>query len=416
MLIVAWTADMPPDIGETSGAVPSPNGRAGWYGMQIKVWDPDNETETLDMPYSDPVGANYISYTPSKAGTYHVQSIFPYTDKELLSGDHYIYTAAVSPIGYFNVSETPYSLWVESPLPDAYWTRPLSGASREMYYVAGNWLGSAANVWPLGSSGGNIGNYGWGSSPESAHVLWSKPFSIGGITDERFGDAAGHTSHYQGTTFSARTILDGKIHWTPRYTTHGSKGYEIIDLYSGETLFLDWNATCPSMGQIYEYESPNQHGTFEYLWKTGASTSFFGSSGTPIELPEVVTVAHVKQNPDLSVTRTAIPEKLNRTTTPLVTNTIWEMDDAKTGNTICYIANVSTSGTQVIGKDGSICYYNIVDKGTSANPSYYLTVWNSSAGTMVATKAEQAIGNGDLQAAISEQQIHTLETATSLAL
>ena len=64
MLLVAWTADMPPDTGEISGVVASPNGRAGWYGMQIQVWDPDNETEILDMPYSDPVGANYISYTP----------------------------------------------------------------------------------------------------------------------------------------------------------------------------------------------------------------------------------------------------------------------------------------------------------------------------------------------------------------
>jgi hypothetical protein len=25
-----WTADMPPDIGETAGTVAAPNGRAGW--------------------------------------------------------------------------------------------------------------------------------------------------------------------------------------------------------------------------------------------------------------------------------------------------------------------------------------------------------------------------------------------------
>ena len=59
---------------------------------------------------------------------------------------------------------------------------------------------------------------------------------------------AGHTAHYQGVEFSPTIILDGKIHWTPRYTTHGSKGYEIIDLYTGETLFLDWNATKTRYG------------------------------------------------------------------------------------------------------------------------------------------------------------------------
>ena len=398
ILLVAWTADMPPDTGETSGVVSSPTGRAGWSGMQIQVWDPDNETVILDMPYSDPVGANYISYTPTKVGNYTIQAIFPRTDKELKvttssagsnyrAGDHYIYTAAVSPKDTFEVKAEATTQWIESPLPTGYWTRPISGASRDWFVLAGSWLGGAANVWPMGSSGGNIGTYGWGDSPESAHILWSKPFSIGGITDERFGDSAGHTAHYQGTEFSPTIILDGKIHWTPRYVTHGSKGYEIIDLYSGQTLKLDWNASTPAFGSIYQYESPNQHGTFEYLWDTGRTVSFFGSSGTPIQLPQVVTVANVIQAQNLSVIKVGNPYKLNTSTTPLVTGTIWKMMDAKTGNGICYIANVSTAGTNVYGKDGSILYYNMVNKGTATNPNYYLSVWNSSAGTMVASQA-----------------------------
>ena len=44
------------------------------------------------------------------------------------------------------------------------------------------------------------------------------------------------------------------------------------------------------------------------------------------------------------------------------------------------------NGTQVYGKDGSILYYNMVNKGTTTNPNYYLTVWNSSAGTMVSSE------------------------------
>jgi len=398
MLLVAWTQEMPPDTGEILGVVSSPTGRAGWYGMQVKVWDPDNETTTVDMPYSDPVGANWVTYTPEKAGTYRVQAIFPRTDKELkttissggsvyVAGDHYIYTAAVSPIMTFEVHSEPTQPWLESPVPNDYWTRPISGAAREWYTVSGNWLGGAANVWPSGSSGGNIGTYAWGSSPESAHILWSKPFFTGGLTDERLGDTAGHTAHYQGVEFSPTIILDGKIHWTPRYTTHGSKGYEIIDLYTGETLFLDWNATRPAMGSIYQYESPNQHGTFSYLWDTGMVSSFFGSSGTPIQLPQVVTVSRAIQAGNLSVIRTGAAFKLNRTTTPLVTGTIWQMKDAHTGNSICYLANVSTSGTNVYGKDGSILYYNLVNKGTTANPNYFCTVWNSSAGTMVASQS-----------------------------
>jgi hypothetical protein len=49
------------------------------------------------------------------------------------------------------------------------------------------------------------------------------------------------------------------------------------------------------------------------------------------------------------------------------------MFDAYSGNYICSIANVSASGTNVYGKDGSILYYNIA--GTGANKR--LTVWNT---------------------------------------
>ena len=33
--VVTWTAEMPPDIGETAGTVVSPSTRAGWYGITL---------------------------------------------------------------------------------------------------------------------------------------------------------------------------------------------------------------------------------------------------------------------------------------------------------------------------------------------------------------------------------------------
>ena len=50
VVIVMWTADMPPDIGEIAGEVDSPTGRAAWYNVQIKVTKPDNTTETFTIP------------------------------------------------------------------------------------------------------------------------------------------------------------------------------------------------------------------------------------------------------------------------------------------------------------------------------------------------------------------------------
>jgi outer membrane protein assembly factor BamB len=415
ILLVAWTAEMPPDIGETAGLVPSDTGRAGWDGMQIQVWDPDNETEILPMPYSDPVGANWILYTPTKVGTYQIQAIFPYTDKELkvvfydyaagvvyMPGDHIIYSAAKSPIDTFDVFEEPTPQWVESPLPNDYWTRPISDAAREWYVLTGNWLGGAANVWPPGSAGGNIGaggfmgmggTYAYGTGPESAHILWTKPFYIGGLMDERYGDINFATAHYQGVQFSPGPIVDGKIHHTPTYTHAGSQGWEVIDLYTGETLFKDYDATRPNRGSVYLYESPNQHGGFAYLWETGGYGGFFGSP-VSVEAPEIITLARSYQDRVGNLpTQTGRYYTVNRTETPVRLGTVWKMIDAHTLNTICYIANVSSSGTEVYGKDGSILYYSTVNYGTDDDPDYYCRVWNASCGTMVSSQ----LGTGSWQ-------------------
>ena len=399
LLIVAWTADMPPDTGEILGVVSSPTGRAGWAGMQIIVTDPDGNTETLEMPFSDPVGANYIQYTPTMVGTYQIQAKFPYTDKELMvdlvsggstfhKGDHYIYSAAESAVATFEVVEEPQPKWIESPLVGAPWTRPLNDAARQWYVLAGNWLGGAANVYPPGSAGGNLSPYAYGLAPESAHIIWSKPFYIGGIMDERYGDINFATAHYQGTQFSPGFIVDGKLHWTPYYTHTKAQGWEIIDLYTGQTLYKNYSATRPNMATNYLYESPNQHGGFAYLWETGAGGGFFGGGGTPVQVPEIIQVSNSYQNKTtlgLPV-RTATFSTINRTATPVRLGTVWKMIDAYTLNTLCYVANVSTSGTQVYGKDGSILYYNTVNLGTNDNPNWYCTVWNASSGTMVASQ------------------------------
>jgi hypothetical protein len=405
VILVAWTADMPPDTGEKVGIVPAPTGRAGWDDMQVQIWDPDNETEILDFPYSDPVGATWTLYTPTKVGTYRIQAIFPYTDKELKwtgsigmdiyeAGDHYVYSAAKSPIDTFEVYEEAAEPWIESPLPKDFWTRPISDASREWYVLQGNWLGGAANQWPPGGAGGTIGAggmfgggaYAYGTGPESAHILWSKPFYIGGLMDERLGNINFATAHYQGVQFSPNIILDGKIHWSPFYTHTGSEGWEIIDLYTGETLFKDWDATCPNMGSVYLYESPNQHGGFAYLWETGGGGFFFGGAAT-VEVPEVIMLSRsYQERAGLLPTRTGTYYEINRTETPVQLGSVWKMIDAYTMNTLCYIANVSASGTQVYGKDGSLLYYNTVNYGTPTNPNYYCTVWNASSGTMVSSK------------------------------
>jgi len=375
LLLVMWTADMPPDIGEQTGQIAGI--RAAWYDIKMVVTKPDNTTETLTLAKTDPVGGGYVAYTPETVGTYYVQAFFPETWKNTTANQAH-YTAGQSIKVAFTVQQDQIQPWAESPLPNDYWTRPISGAARLWYPLTGNRLGGAANVWPMGSSGGNTASYSYGQAPESAHVLWSKPFYIGGLTDVRFGDINYQTSHYQGVSWSSSMIINGKVYYSPRMTAHGNQGLAILDLYKGETLYLNYTDAVPAFGQIYLYETGNQHGTFAYLYRTSGVT-----------LPQIVQVPHVQEDASYNVIRTAVSTTINRTATPYAINatgTLWEMLDAYTMQTICYIANVSSSGTNVYCKDGSIVYYNAVNIGTTAAPNYRLTVWNSSAGTMVSSQ------------------------------
>ncbi len=271
------------------------------------------------------------------------------------------YTATTN----LTVQQEPTSQWAETPLPTDYWNRPLNSANHDWYTLAGNWLAGAAQNYPQGTAG-LTSNYVSGIGPESSHILWTKQYYTGGLMDEAYGQIGYQTTGYGGINWNG-LILNGKLHYTPRITAHGNQGWIQVDLYTGEQLSLDYNATRPSMGQIYNYESPNQHGGFPYLWRTSG-----------VVLPPTVNIANAQIYPNMSVIRLAASQLVNSST--LSTGTLYEMLDGFTGQTICYLANVSTSGTQVYGIDGSLLRYNLAVSTTTNQAA--LSVWNSSDGTM----------------------------------
>jgi len=360
VVLVMWTADMPPDIGEISGDVEG--GRAAWYNVGFYLTDPQGNKETLTIDKTDPVGGGFVIYTPDQVGTYTVQAWFPKTEKDD-GTNHRTYSAAESAEITFTVQEEPVSPWPESPIPTEPWTRPINQASREWYVLGGNWLGTAgfmgsAALRPAGTYGGTTDRFVYGLGTESAHILWTKPYYVGGYMDERYNVVGYQTGHYQGMSFEA-IVINGKMYYTPRADAHMTEGYLVVDLYTGETLEFR-NNTMPSKAQIYNYESPNQHGGYAYLWQTSGVT-----------LPEGDITETGKQT--------------------------WQMIDAYTGKSICKIANVSATsggfffsvggGTEVYSKDGSILYYNINNLGNSTNPNYYLQIWNNTdVDTLIATR------------------------------
>jgi hypothetical protein len=334
IVLVYWVDLMPRP--ETSAEIAA-GLRGAYYNITMTITKPDGTSDIIDMPRSDPVGGGYTVYTPAQTGTYSVVVDFPGNWRNSTREANW-YMPSESRPAIFEAQVEPLETWSEAPLPDDYWTRPIPGPSYNWKEVASNWLGQYAQVNPIGAAGGITRNYGYGQAPESSHILWSRSLApMGSIGDERFGINIHTTYHYQCFRFSA-LIVDGKIHYRPLYTPHQQSGYSVLDLYTGEELFFDYEATMPSFAQIYLYNSPNQHGLFSYLVRTSG-----------VELPEGYTSSRGTSS--------------------------WEILDAFTGNTVTYIANVSTRGQMVYSKDGSICYYNVVSRGGTN----YLQMWNSSA-------------------------------------
>jgi hypothetical protein len=164
---------------------------------------------------------------------------------------------------------------------------------------------------------------------------------MGGYNDTAFYNGIAYES------FSSPLVcLDGMAYYSVNNPPR--QGWYCINLYNGQTEYFQNNtngqSAMPSMGQIFNYESPNQGGGFSYLWNTQA--------GTPQQI-EIF--------PGFFIT----------------SYNTWEMLDGFTGNPICSIANVSTAGTEFRDDIGSICYLNFVNLGTPAAPNYYMQIWNT---------------------------------------
>jgi outer membrane protein assembly factor BamB len=341
--VIMWL-DKPP---------PTANGAYGdrWQDYTVNVVKPGGSNDTLGPFTSDPVGSGYTSYTPTETGNYTFQFIYP---GQKLAGanpnpsptDTYklspfvndTYEASMSDPVTLIVQQEQIQPYPNTPLPTSYWTRPIYAENRLWYSVASDWL-----------AGNSIFNriQPYGTAPNTAHIMWTKPITFGGIVDGQFADVP----YYEGFTYESYwnppLIIDGRLYYnTP---TPPIYGFKCVDLRTGEDIWYQ-NGTDGqqiqgtsnkypqlSFGQLLNYDSPNQHGVIPaYLWSTAGST--------------------------------------------------WNMYDAWTGNYICSISGVP-SGTGVNAPDGSILRYQLNLLGR------WLALWNSTQ-CLQNTFPSTAIANG----------------------
>jgi outer membrane protein assembly factor BamB len=242
----------------------------GWEGLTVTAEKPDGTTETLGPFDTDATGGTGGTFTPTMVGTYKLQTHFPKQQKS----DGVTFLDADSDVLELVVQEDPIPYYPGHSPPTEYWTRPIDAQLREWYTIAGQWLENPDYKYAPYND----------NAPDSAHILWTKPITIGGLA----GGATGDHAFVEGDAYEGkwpnRLIMAGRLY----YTDGGSRGLEkvlthCVDLHTGEELwskvFLDNRSI--SFAQTLFWDSFNMHGVFNYLWITRGRTwyAFDGDTG-----------------------------------------------------------------------------------------------------------------------------------------
>ncbi len=279
--LIFWLDKVPPTAAGFGGD--------RWVDMTIEVTKPDGHTETLGPLTSDPVGGGYASYTPDQTGKYTFVFTFPgqvaslYNPLTGLIGspsayvnDTYLASTATATLV---VQPAAVSAVADFPLPTSYWTRPIEGQNTHWATIASNSLSGSAITGHFQPDG---------VAPASAHIMWTKPLSFGGVVGGS-NTLPNDITYYDGTNYEGKfgdpIILNGRLYYSlPKSDATTGGGYVCVDLQTGEEL---WHSTtlgntlkAPSFAQLYDYESMNQHGVIPngYLWSTTGG-GFFGPVG-----------------------------------------------------------------------------------------------------------------------------------------
>ena len=308
--VIMWVSPNPPTATGFGGDV--------WRNLSVTITAPDGTTQTLGPYNSDATGSTFATFTPTQVGTYKFVLNYPGQTLSLtgptgipsdiavlqgfgflLGGDRTVYIGdnfhSSSATEYLTVQQQPIAAIPETPVPTSYWTHPIYSQNSAWASMASNWLG--------GSQIGGTGNL-WqaGIGPNSPHIMWTKPIETGGIVGGTTGVssyAIPDVGYYSGGSYEGRftnaMIIDGKLYYAdPLGHSNSGGGYTCVDLRTGQVMWHSDNIAVtvgnipgvgpntinvPSFGQLFDYESQNQHGVVGgILWAvTGTTWSAYDS-------------------------------------------------------------------------------------------------------------------------------------------
>ncbi|MCW4028132.1 MAG: PQQ-binding-like beta-propeller repeat protein [Candidatus Bathyarchaeota archaeon] len=265
---------------------PTAAGNAGdrWQDFKVEITKPGGSVDVIGPVDSDSVGCGYTLYTPTEIGNYTLLFTFPgqvlsRTGATGITGsasdyenDTYLSSNATAT---FTVQADAISQPPNYPLPQEYWCRPIEGQNNGWYQVASNWLAGAhivQKVQPVGTA------------PNTAHIMWTRPMRDGGVVGGTNTRENG-TTYYDGTQYETQlqnpVAMYGRLYYTvPLGSASASGGYVCVDIRTGKTIWssdtLGSTVTAPTFGQLYAYDSMNQHGVIPngYLWTANFANAY----------------------------------------------------------------------------------------------------------------------------------------------
>ena len=254
------------------------NAAMGWEGLSVTIVRPDGQTDTISGIRTDSTGGTGRNYVPTMVGTYQLQTHFPEQTIYIQpffspTGYNVTYEASDSEVLELVVQEEPIPYYPGHPLPTEYWTRPINAQFFEWDAISGDWLKPAGSyvMPPIPKYHPNNED-----APEAAHILWTKPYTQGGLAGGVLGDVQYEMGDAYELKFMGSVILSGVLYYN-RYEDRGGTNLDqdvvAVDLKTGEELWVkNWNNERLDFGQAFFWDSYNYHGVFGYLWTEQGST------------------------------------------------------------------------------------------------------------------------------------------------
>jgi len=357
-----------------------------FHNYELTITAPNGAVTTQTFAViMDPTSAQHTSFVPTQVGKYNLTFTYPgqvYTQTTPIS---YPMGVPVGPNPFTNDTFLPSSAsttltvqqaqlpapFTGSPLPTAYWTRPIYGENTGWWPISSNWLGLGApnyggwmNTGQDALSGPNTFMQvfpGDAIGSLTSHIMWTKQLESGGVVGGNNFAIQGQT-YMDGSAYIIRynnpIILDGMLYFSVPvgfsnvgyFNGPASGGVDCVNLQTGQLIWNSPNMPSLSFGLLVDVQTVNEHG-----------------------VSQPILIAQVPPFPPL----------------PFAT---WEGFDGDTGIPLFNVTDIPvfnqalygtpteiwlTGTARAMGPDGEYLDYVFANAGNATNPDWTLGEWNS---------------------------------------